>query len=226
MRMGYGFFYLLIFAVGCTSCRSAAAADEPYFPLVPGMYSPYIQWSNSADVFYNVVGSEEHYGQDVWAVLRGYDHTFTSRYFELYSIGADGDVLYHGRRSTTVGGALFEQVYEPPLRILDMPAVAGRSWTDTPTVYSYSDGVLIETEEFSYVGHIVGTESPVTVPAGDFTALEVTGIWDFGRSTRYWFSRGTGLVRTEVSDGLILALWAPVVAEDARSWGSLKALYR
>ena len=56
------------------------------------MYSPYIQWSNSADVFYNVVGSEEHYGQDVWAVLRGYDHTFTSRYFELYSIGADGDV--------------------------------------------------------------------------------------------------------------------------------------
>ena len=226
MRTFVGLLFLAIFVLILIPGDSIHATEQPYFPLISGMYSSYVQWSGSADVFYNVVGSEDYYGREAWAILRGYVHTFSSQYFEFYSIGADGDLLYHGRRSMNSNGVLFEQVLDPPLRVIDMPAAEGQSWTDTPTVSRYNDGILVEAEVYSYTGQIVALAAPVTVPAGEFVTLEVSGDWAFGTSEHYWFADGTGLIKYEDDSGLSLSLWGPVVAQESSSWGSVKALYR
>lgn len=219
--------FLLVFLFNSASFSSLVASDNPYFPLVEGLYSPYTQWSGGVDVYYNVVGIEEFYGENVWVVLRGDTHGLSSSFYEFYSIAADGDVLHHGRRSTTTNGQVSDQVLEPPRRILEMPIVADQTWSDTIAIHRYLDGVLEETVGgYSYSGHIVAIDSPVSVPAGNYSALEVTGEWSGGATDRYWFAEDEGLLRFEGGTGLTLSLWGAVLSNESQTWGSLKALFR
>ena len=225
MRAVCGFVAYLFFVFGPTSHLSANANENSYFPLTAGMYSPYTNGFGPLDVFLNVLGVEDFYGRDAWVIMRGNPYGFEP-FYEVYSIAADGDVLYHGRRFTSGDGVLFEHVIVPPNRIIDMPVFGGKSWADSAKVYRYQDGALVEIEDgFTYSGQIVNTESPVDVPAGSFMALEVTGDWG-GGATRYWFAEETGIVQMEKPNGTIESLTGPVVADEQHSWGAVKALYR
>ncbi len=215
----------LVFVLGPTSLLSANANENLYFPLTAGMYSPYTTGFAPLDLFLNVLGVEDYHGCNAWVIMRGNPYGFEP-YFEVYSIAADGDVLYHGRRFTSGEGVLFESVIVPPNRIIDMPVFAGKSWADNSAVYRYQDGVLVDHQEgFTYSGQIVNTESLVEVPAGTFMALEATGDWGDG-VTRYWFAEETGMVQVERPNGITESLAGPVVANEKHTWGAVKALYR
>lgn len=224
MRVLQGILVFLCFVFVPASSRLAHASENPYFPLVPGLYSPYTA-GDTIDIFYNVIGTEEFYGHTVWVVMR--EVVWSGRHIlEIYSTDTDGDVLYHGRRSVDTAGVLIDQVFNPPIRIIDMPVLVGKSWVDNTVVSRYQDGILFETEEgLTYSGRIVAIDIPIDVPAGSFSTLEIAGDWGSG-ATRYWFAQDIGTVRLERPGGGTESLAGPVVAIEQLSWGSVKSLYR
>jgi hypothetical protein len=228
--------FLLTF--GLFTYHPALAQTNSYFPLEPGLhYSFTSHMAGSPMEFMTVVGTEQFYGREVWAVQVNYFDTTDSR-IEFYSIGSDGDVFFHGLRLTESGGDLVEIVNTPPYRILDMPVSLGKTWADSYSWMTYINGVENETVPgFTFNGEIIATDSPVTVPAGSFSAVEaagavehISGVIPIQRSV-YWLVKDIGPVRRDNStdgqpEGYSELLWSLPVAQENQSWGSVKAIFR
>ena len=52
MRLLCGLIFVIVTVLGVDSNRAADAGENPYFPLVSGMYSTYTQGEGSPDIFY------------------------------------------------------------------------------------------------------------------------------------------------------------------------------
>lgn len=216
---------------------TAAAQSNPYFPLEAGLHHSYTPEMEGSPVgFATVIGTEEVHGRDVWVIQWNYT-TVPGYRFEFYSIAADGDLLFHGTRGRNTGLDLVEYLATPPFRVLDMPFAAGHTWTDLYAVDYYNNGTYESTTPgYSYNGEIIGTDFPMAVPAGSFSALVVASVTlvDGGvltQRTDYYFGMDVGILRRDASiDGQpgvrTELLWSLPLAEEAYTWGSVKALFR
>lgn len=216
---------------------TASAQSNPFFPLEPGLNHTYTSdMEGSPETFATVLGTEVVYGQDVWVIQWNYSDRPDYRY-ELFSFADDGDVLFHGTRGRNSGLDLVDYIANPPFRILDMPFSAGHTWTDLYEVDYYQNGIYESTiPGYSYNGEIIGTDFPMAVPAGSFTALVVASVTlvDSGvltQRTDYYFAMDVGILRRDSSiDGhpgvTTELLWSVPLAEETYSWGSVKALFR
>ena len=210
-----------------------AAGSSDYFPLVAGTRK---QWVTDSSAVPRgtavVVGQTTFHGRQVWAIETRWESR-TNHLTYYYSVESDGDVLYHGARDTHTGGLkTLDWVYEPPLRVLEAPLVAGQQWTDTVEHSRFEDGVLIgHYPNYRRHARVVEENASITVPAGEFTALRVsyTEPSTEPRDTDVWYVSGIGSVHTEVlRNGYPYAsssLWEAPTPTEARSWGSLKAAF-
>lgn len=216
---------------------TAGAQSNPYFPLEQGLHHTYTStMEGSPEQFVTVTGPEVIYGRNVWALQWNF---FDSSDFliEFYSIAPDGDVLFHGTRGRNAENDIVEYIAKPPFRIIDMPFSTGHTWTDIYVVDFYRNFTPEYTiPGYSFQGEIIGTDFPMTVPAGSFAALVVAGVTLVGGGsltvrTDYYFVSDVGILRRDSRiDGqpgdATELLWSIPLAEQNCSWGDLKALFR
>ena len=238
MRFIFGVMAVFVFSLGFFALQPAGAQTNPYFPLESGLHCTFTsEMSGSPELYVTVTGTEQFYGQTVWAVQYNYAINMDYR-IDFYSIGSDGDVFFHGLRTIGDLSEVVETVIEPPFCILDMPASPGKTWNNAYSWTNYIDGVLDDSlDGFMFMGEILDTASDVTVPAGSFTGIEVAGvsIHDSGlipaAFSDYWFADGIGPVRRDSytladPEGYVEMMWSVPLAQEEQSWGSVKALFR
>jgi hypothetical protein len=110
-----------------------------------------------------------------------------------FSISEDGPVNYrHGASKDGVFClSLGATTYDPPYRLLKLPAKEGETWEEP---------LSVRAKEKEKVKFTTGKEEEIEVPAGKFRAIRVESEYSntLGETiqTTYWHTAGLGVVRT------------------------------
>ena len=215
---------------------SLRAGSNEYFPLTAGSLTQWVSESGgSPSATQLVVGETTYHGRQVWAIEVCCNSRLTEPATDYFSIAADGDVLYHGQRLVDAQtGTTHDLLYDPPLRYIEAPLVAGRSWTDTVERSVFEDGVLASTTpDYTRTAEVVEQDASISVPAGEFIALHLshseTMLGGGLSRVETWFAAGIGAVHGErFHDGVrqgSSSLWEAPTPNESKSWGLLKAAF-
>lgn len=112
-----------------------------------------------------IVGRSAVLGRDVFVMRH---HAIGAD--EFYSVDTSGDVRWHG-----FAGPSGETYLDPPLVVLRAGAQPGATWTSLCQTYCDAEGTIPSGPVREYQFSVVATEH-ISVPAGHFSALHVTGV--------------------------------------------------
>lgn len=209
---------------------AGAAVGADYWPLAPGATFEYASSTGSCSVDL-LVGTvpDWFYG---WICRR--TQTYSGWVSDYFMTDANGDILWGGYNITS-GGEYpdFEHwMFSPSPVFLDLPLAVGKQWQcETLAMYVYAEHVVV-TYPATFRFTVTGAET-ISTPAGDFETLvlEVLGMFTgtqpaaTSRSINhvYHLHRNLG----PVDEGsYLLTGWTGVVANDAATWGEVKALFK
>lgn len=221
-----------------TSASAIPSHAQSYMPMVVGNRWTYD--SASGHEVQVITGTTTIRGRTMF--VRSYEESAENAGLENYwLVESDGDVLLGGfLRHVEKLGVL----YEPPLRMVDVPLSVGATWTTPASYYRLPDTTLAGT--FVFRMEVFG-DSVLTVPAGTFSAfgigqspliaapaamvqsgLELDGsVQVAGGSAQDWYSAGVGDVQFGYGDDPFrLTSYDFSTPTTALSWSRLKRLYR
>ncbi len=122
------------------------------------------------------------------------------------------------------GGASWNETAEPVVWI-DMPLSVGHQW---------SQSTMLGTNTYTISSEVLAQEV-VDVPAGQFTAICIQHVGTVAGAITYtyieWYAEDIGIVKLDWTgfshgDQYVLVDSTNVVATEASSWSSLKAMFR
>jgi len=135
---------------------SAAACAQSFLPLDVGN-----RWAYTSDLV----------GPDIREVVYGPDPLFEDSYIieydvsdhspghrQFYGTNGEGDVFLYGFRRLEPRQSRY---YDPPLKVVDAPLYAGKTWTVTTDARATRDGGVLATYTVQYT-----VTDPVTVMVG------------------------------------------------------------
>lgn len=200
----------------CIAMYGFGANAGDYWPI--GMTSTYLYVNDHSEIL------EVTYQNDV-RISRYIRGGGIYRVTEIMHEDSEGDIFISSTERYLEGtiDPIYHLFFTPDLKFIDLPLQVGDSWVST----SQASGLYYQCSvEISF--HVVA-EVEVTVPAGTFTALEiaeynVNGCPSDPLSGIYLLNREIGPVM--LPGGFKLARIDGNVSEEARNWGSVKALYR
>lgn len=211
MRFSRSVFF--VFGALVISTSWSYAVD--YWPMEPGVKTLYVNDSGTI---------RERCFSDVGQCVLTYPDYPACTRWEGYSLGEEGNVLYHGATSYCTG-ALDPSVmfnYAPPITLLDFPLEVGKYWL-CETDYS---GYGYKSAESAHIVYCeVESEEEITVPGGTYNVVvvlvnDIIGVaWQ-----RYYLERDLGPL--VLPGGYEFLRVENIVGTDQASWDGVKALFR
>ena len=226
-----------LMAIITLATPGSTRAEPVYLPLSVGDSWSYEAGEGIGEIL-TVIGTRDLLGATV-SVIDYSESTNNDSLENYWTREGDGDVLLWGFMREESGG--FGYAYVPPVCWIDAPVFVGKTWRCTSMVYELPSEVplalplVVELE--------VTWEGPVTVPAGTFFSIGISGSTSMpalarmhdlaldGRSlgtrpsTVYWYSDGVGEVQYDL-DALYQLSSYGVAPVEAVTWGRIKGLYR
>jgi hypothetical protein len=224
----------------CASAAASAQTGKGYLPLEVGNRWAYTSTVVGPDIKEVVEGPGARNG-DVY-VIRYVVSDHSPDLENDWTTNLDGDVFLHGFRRPTNGA---EYYYDPPLKWVDAPLVAGKSWVSETDIsltpggpslgrlsvrYTVSDPKPIEVGGVNIEAHGV-LEEEVSKAGSDVGVLWTTDGLPLGGKTEvivpHWWAPGVGELQYR-SLGIfrLTDYYFGAVANETSTWSDLKNLYR